>query len=93
VKKILLLLFLFISISFKNADEVPPNQDQNQQPKSTGKIVKHTYYTLSYSEENEQALWVYYQLTPEEINGPQSRTDDFRPDPAVLILGVIMVLR
>ena len=53
------------------------------EPKSAGEIVKHTYYSLAYSEENEQAYWVYYQLTPEEINGSQSRTDDFRPDPLI----------
>ena len=45
--------------------------------------VKHTYYTLSYSEENEQAYWVYYELTPQLISGTQSRTDDFRADPMV----------
>ena len=30
---------------------------------TTGQIVKHRYYTLSYSEEEEQAEWVAYQLT------------------------------
>lgn len=39
--------------------------------------------TLAYSEENEQAYQVYYQLTPDLINGSQTRTDDFRADPTV----------
>lgn len=46
-------------------------------------IVKHSYYTLAYSEENEQALWVYYRLTPDFITGAVKRNDNFRPDPAV----------
>ncbi len=56
---------------------------QSYLPESEGEIIKHTYYTLSYSEENEQAFWVYYELTPELVNGSISRTDNFRPDPKV----------
>lgn len=52
-------------------------------PKSKGEIVKHTYYTLSYSEANEQVEWVYYELIPSIISGETSRTDDFRSDPLV----------
>jgi len=83
MNKIFLLLFLVALISCKKYVGDQPIQNRGLQPKSVGEIVKHTYYTLAYSEENEQAYWVYYQLTPEEIDGPQSRTDDFRPDPAV----------
>jgi hypothetical protein len=44
MKKLLLLLFLFVSISCKSADEVPPtSQDQNLQPKSAGEIIKHSH--------------------------------------------------
>ncbi len=56
---------------------------QDYPPKSEGEIVKHTYYSLSYSEEHEQALWVYYVLTDEMINGPAKRGNNFRPDPSV----------
>lgn len=83
MKRILLLLVLLLSLSCKSSDEVLPNDESGYQPKSAGEIVKHTYYTLAYSEENEQAYWVYYELTPEFINGGQSRTDDFRADPMV----------
>ncbi|MEK0423346.1 MAG: hypothetical protein RLZ95_1256 [Bacteroidota bacterium] len=48
-----------------------------------GYIINHTYYTLSYSEANRQAEWVFYHLTPEFVNGTQVRTDDFRSDPLV----------
>jgi endonuclease G len=50
---------------------------------TTGEIIRHTYYTLSYSEKNEQAEWVYYELTPSLIKGGQKRTDDYRPDESV----------
>lgn len=83
MNKIIFLLVLFLSISCKSDDEIRPIQNQGSQPISAGEIVKHTYYTLAYSEENEQASWVYYELTPELINGKQTRTDDFRADPAV----------
>ena len=50
-------------------------------PKSGGEIVNHTYFSLSYSEPNEQAQWVFFKLTSEYVNGIQERTDDFREDP------------
>lgn len=83
MKKILLIALLILSFSCKSADNVQPDSNRGYEPKSIGEIIKHTYYTLSYSEANEQAFWVYYQLTIEEINGSQKRTDDFRPDPLV----------
>ncbi|OGJ05449.1 hypothetical protein A2467_02285 [Candidatus Nomurabacteria bacterium RIFOXYC2_FULL_36_8] len=72
-----------LSISCRGADDIQPDQRTGFEPKSLGEIVKHTYYTLAYSEDNEQAFWVYYELTPELISGNQSRTDDFRADPLV----------
>lgn len=35
---------------------------------TTSEIVKHKYYTLSYSEENEQAEWVAYALLQNELS-------------------------
>lgn len=46
-------------------------------------VVKHTGYTLSYSEEHEQAEWVAYELTKQEVLGNHERQDDFRPDGAI----------
>lgn len=83
MRKIFLLFVFILSISCKSADNIQPNEVISFEPHSSGEIVKHTYYTLSYSEENEQAYWVYYELTSTFINGPQSRTDDFRADPLV----------
>ena len=72
---IFLSLFLCLSIA-SAAQELLPTS-------TTHKIVRHTYYTLSYSEPNEQAEWVYYELTPAYVNGSQPRKDEFRPDPMV----------
>ncbi len=52
-------------------------------PYSEDEIIKHTYYTLGYSEQHEQAAWVYYELTPEMVNGTATRSDKFREDPFV----------
>lgn len=38
---------------------------------------------LSYSEENQQAIWVAYELTKKEAAGGVARADNFRPDPLV----------
>jgi endonuclease G len=51
---------------------------------TTGEIVERLHYTLSYSEEHEQAEWVAYKLTKESIQVPNvDRTGDFRPDPKI----------
>lgn len=48
---------------------------------TTGQIIKHTYYTLSYSTKDKQAEWVSYMLTKQNLlNGITERTDDFRQD-------------
>ncbi len=35
---------------------------------TTGTIVKHNYYALSYSEKHEQAEWVAYELSEDHIS-------------------------
>ncbi|HIA11421.1 MAG TPA: DNA/RNA non-specific endonuclease [Flavobacteriales bacterium] len=50
---------------------------------TTGQIIEHQYFTLSYSEKHEQAEWVAYELTKAEVAGVITRTNDFRPDPLV----------
>jgi endonuclease G, mitochondrial len=46
-------------------------------------IIRHSAYVLGYSEEHEQARWVAYQLTYQEVRGSQKRKDNFRSDPSV----------
>ncbi len=53
---------------------------QDYRPSSDGQVVNHSYYSLSYEEEHEQAEWVYYKITPEMMSGGAKRSDDFRPD-------------
>ncbi len=51
---------------------------------TTGEIIKHKYYAMSYSEKHEQPEWVAYELTKESIRKPNvRRSGNFRPDPRV----------
>jgi endonuclease G len=51
---------------------------------TTGEIVRHKYYTLSYSENDEQAEWVAYVLTRQRLQMEwQDRPDLFETDPLV----------
>ena len=51
---------------------------------TTNQIIKHSYYSLSYSSANRQAEWVAYVLSKYNVlNGSEERTDDFRVDPLV----------
>ncbi|WP_154199347.1 DNA/RNA non-specific endonuclease [Ancylomarina sp. 16SWW S1-10-2] len=70
------LAFLLILLSFCS-------KAQYWLPKSIGELVTHTYYTLSYNEENEQANWVAYKLTREMIQGVAVRKNKFKEDPDV----------
>ncbi len=57
---------------------------KNYLPSSTGEVVIHSYYTLSYTEKYEQAEWVCYELTQELLRRPNvPRSDWFNPDPLV----------
>ncbi|MFZ4477015.1 MAG: DNA/RNA non-specific endonuclease [Saprospiraceae bacterium] len=53
-------------------------------PETDGELVHHTYFSLSYSEDDEQASWVAYHLTRARLNENWAeRPNTFRPDPAV----------
>lgn len=78
-----LIFVLLLSMSCRDAEEITTIENISLEPESKGEIVRHTYYTISYSEENEQAAWVYYKLSSAINNGTQDRTDDFRADPLV----------
>ena len=56
---------------------------QDYLPKSDGEIIKHMYYTLSYSDDHEQAIWVWYSLDNKNLIGTTKRKDNFREDPYV----------
>lgn len=46
-------------------------------------VIERVGYSLVYSEVYEQALWVIYELTKEELSGSVPRKDDFSFDPLV----------
>lgn len=51
---------------------------------TTGDVVRHRWFALSYSEDHEQAEWVAYELTRARLNKNWAeRPNTFRPDPAV----------
>ena len=51
---------------------------------TTGQVIHHRYYSLSYSEDDEQAEWVAYTLTKENLDKPWvDRKDIFLPDQRV----------
>jgi len=70
------LNILFAAISFAaNVDYLP---------RPSGEFVKHSYYSLSYNEPNEQANWVYYLLTDSMVmNGKEERSNNFKVDKLV----------
>ena len=53
---------------------------QDYSPKSSGEIITHNYYSLSYNEYHEQANWVHYKLCNALILGTAVRKDNFRAD-------------
>jgi len=46
-------------------------------------IIQHIGYTLSYSEEVHLPWWVAYELSAEEVDGVEERSNHFKPDPLV----------
>ena len=76
MKKIFIILFLTPTFLFSQeaSDFIPTNN---------GELVHHTYYSLSYSEQHEQAEWVFYEIKKERILGLVSRKNNFRSDNTV----------
>jgi len=53
-------------------------------PTSKTEIVNHTFFKLEYSEEHEQAVWVFYQESASNVNGPGERKNNFTSDGKIL---------
>ena len=54
-------------------------------PKFSGdNYIVHTGFSLLYSEKHEQAAWVAYVLSSEEVNGGVARSNNFREDPSII---------
>ena len=82
MKRCMRISFL-VAVLFNFFSFVPAqvNSDLLLPTNQKGITIKHTYYTLSYSEADKQAEWVAYYLTPASINGLQKRSSKFLPDP------------
>ena len=73
----LLLMFLFANMTISAQASLDPAPVKGQQ------TVRHTAYTLSYSERHEQPSWVSYLLTRDRANAERPRKDCFKADPDV----------
>jgi len=80
-------LSVFLLVAFLSSFSIGPLKSSARlkelSPVSPGEIVVRTHYKLAYSEMHEQAIWVFYMLTPDFFNSSIYRTDDFRVDPLV----------
>ncbi len=77
MKKTILFIFLLAATPlFSQNIELPYSFNKSE-------IIQHTGYALKYNEQYEQAEWVAYQLTVEEVNGKYERSDNFHKDPHV----------
>ena len=59
-------------------------QDHYLATSTTGQVIEHQYFSLSYSEEHEQAEWVAYELTREMAQGQLPRYNRYQVDEEVL---------
>jgi len=77
VRTVIFNFFVLISFGLfsQNIDLLPTS--------TTNQVIKHTYYTLSYSEKNEQAEWVAYKLTKDMTVKKVDRSGTFTPDLSV----------
>jgi endonuclease G, mitochondrial len=69
----ILFLFLLTSLIFSENLALPKISNQEF-------FFQKKYYALEYSEEYEQAIWVYYKLTRDETLGEAPRKSYFKED-------------
>lgn len=64
--------------------EVIPGGLEIPEVREDDDVIVHSAFTLSYNEEHEQAAWVAYELTREELADNHKREKiHFKPDPRV----------
>ncbi|MEM9546764.1 MAG: DNA/RNA non-specific endonuclease [Bacteroidota bacterium] len=70
------------------SDQRGENIEISFHPESTtGEVINHKHYTLSYHEEHEQAEWVAYKLTKDNLRKPRvKRAKKFSQDKSVSTL-------
>ena len=70
-----ILLFFLSSLIFSQIELSKTNEKEQ--------IVYHAGFTLSYNEIHEQASWVAYELTANELIKKVNRSNNFKKDPKV----------
>ncbi len=82
----------FISQAIPQEKTVPSAQQADMDkleipsmPKSKqGQILQRTGYTLAYDSKNKTPQWVAWELTKQETQGKEKRSNEFLPDPDVM---------
>lgn len=72
--KLLFILIILQGALYSQNIEIPAND---------GRVIERDNYTLSYNEKFEQANWVAYELTREEVLGSTARKDSFKADSSI----------
>lgn len=73
-----------VSEDVENLEEIGIDSIFYLPTSTTGQVVRHQYYALSYHEKYELAEWVAFELTADRLNSEWvRRTNNFRPDPKV----------
>lgn len=68
----------------ENVEAAEPENIYYLPTSTTGQIVRHKFYALSYLEKYEIPEWVAWELTANRLNQEWvQRTNNFRPDPKV----------
>ena len=66
------------------ANHIPPDERYFLPKGSDGQVIHHNHFSLSYLEKYEQAEWVAYDLSVQELNMPKfKRYKRFNPDYSV----------
>lgn len=83
----LIFLLLYLKNNQQHSDTTtvsgPPPAFDYLPVSANTQIIRRPNFTIAYSEGNEQAEWVAYELTQDEVQGGTERSDDFREDPLV----------
>ncbi len=80
---VFLVIYLLIRFSGTSKDEMPGSM-QFYPEYADSSLIRHTYYSLIYSEQHEQAEWVAYCIKPAYMESNFTRRDIFREDTLVL---------
>ena len=80
------VIILFLTSTYICSSQVQPTDSLSVffPTSTTGLIINHKYYSLSYSTTHKLAQWVIYKLTCSQTKGEITRADNFRPDPLII---------